>query len=62
MDFEIPDGLRDGPRESWHRLSFPKTPSGPRPDAEIDKPSEEEQGFFRGMRRIFGFSEDENDE
>ena len=33
-----------------------------RPDAEIDEPSEEERGFFRGMRRIFGFSEDENDE
>ncbi len=33
-----------------------------RPDAEIDEPSEKQRGFFRGMRRIFGFSEDENEE
>ena len=35
---------------------------GTRPDAETDEPGEEEQGFLRGMRRIFGFSEGENDE
>ena len=35
---------------------------GTRPDAETDKPSEEEHGFFRGMRRIFVFSEDGNEE
>jgi hypothetical protein len=35
---------------------------GTRPDADINEPSEGEQGFFRGMRRIFGFSEGENNE
>jgi hypothetical protein len=57
----------DDAQEAKARIE-PKTRSGARskrgtrPDAETDEPREEDQGFFRGMRRFFGFSEEEIEE